>query len=73
MLTPIEQELATYQRALEIAKGQIAGLRQELKAEQATKAELLAALEGLLNVPENSNLDVAVELALETIAKAKGE
>lgn len=50
------------------------GARLSIRVEEliADRDRLLAALEGLLNVPENSNLDVAVESALDAIAKSKG-
>ncbi len=79
MLTPIEQELASYQRAIELAKTQIA-------AGKAQKAELVEVLNSCayaldecakmlrhLNCPGHAAVaDIHKDLARAAIAKAKG-
>jgi hypothetical protein len=80
MLTPIEQELAAHQRAVESAKNQIAMLK-------ASRAELVDVLTGCadalhesalmlshLNCPGHAAVaDIHSQAARAAIAKVKGE
>ncbi len=80
MFTPIEQELAAYQRTIELAKTQIAAG----KAQKAELVEILAACAYALdecakmlrhlNCPGHAAVaDIHKDLAHKAIAKAKGE